>query len=274
MIQEQSTFPPTLKVQIQGTHLRRVDANRSKITDFDFNIDMTDLLPSESKICVMPLGSEHRPLGITPPDLELIHDVGSLCQKYTSDKTIAKTFKFSRKVVNLPEDKLKEMISDLIKSTAYRGEIQINFNKENEHVMVLSPCFVNKYRTAGFLWLVYLVSFILFIVWLFKWRWYLLVGSILAFLFTHPLLGAATHNYALLEAEYEFPPEHEDQFVEYWKENIKRAVLSKENSGPEKVPLDQKFRKRTAEILASTSHLTPGTETDRIRYGVWGNDDA
>lgn len=247
MIKEQSTVPPNLVVRMLGTHVVKSD-KITTITDFDFTVDMTSLVPFESKICNVSHIWEHRG---AQPDPQSEVDVNYWCRKYTSTEAIAKKFTFTRKIVDYEqsETKLKELLTDLIQNTNYRGRIEIIFERENTSIIVIAPSSLNRLREN-------------------KWFTFFLVLTCL-WILTWPLFELMTTHYHVLQAEFQVLAGFKEQAFESWKEDIKRAVL-----GKEKKSLDLEFRRRTAEILAGAAHLLPGTETDRIRYGVWGGDEV
>lgn len=219
MLKEQCSFPPTFIVRISGTrHAARDDSNATTMTDFDIIIDMTYLLPPKPRIRATTEASnnEYR----LSSDIERGYDASLFwCERYTSDRSIAKRFKFTRRVY-FDQKKLEERILSLVQHMKYAGVVQVSYSIEDKNIVILSPGLINRCRTT---WQIYIWFYITFL-WIFTW----------------PLLLWITADYEVLTAQYHAPHNSEDDFFEFWKDSIKGAILRKK-----KGLLYQEFRRRT-----------------------------
>lgn len=257
MIKEQSNYPPTYTLRVQGTHTesRKTRDNKKEsqtVTDFDVKLDMTHLL-----MCPNPI---HRTNPSPCPDchhLKLLQDgekgyrgnvlqstsphhedLSSWCAAFVTSVPKTKTFTLTRTVTAHNTSVLSAAITQLVGSTSYRGNLQISFPITNSKITVYSSSRLNALRFNKWIcWFFYLTF-----LWLFSW----------------PVLWLVTKNYAPVTAEFSYRKPHggplvksETAFFEDWKLSLRRAVLARHQGW-----IDAAYRAETAQMGCETGGLT------------------
>lgn len=186
-----SAVPPKPAVRTQGWHYetlhRKEKKETERVVDFDITLYLTDYLPSakyvDGQMAAQELWRPHvafdgdrvhrgswrktRAQGYKP-DVEAgsepRKDLLYWCKDYCESKAKLKIFRVTRNVIGLDEVYLRERIEHHIRSTNYRGHIQISFPIEEKHVDIYSPHIVNKWRISWVRYIFYL-TFLWIITW-------------------------------------------------------------------------------------------------------------
>ncbi|KAK4539653.1 hypothetical protein LTR36_010479 [Oleoguttula mirabilis] len=183
--------PPKPAVRMRGWHYQTVHRKEKKeterVVDFDIMLYLTAYLPTArpadelvveeggwrpriaaNSDCVhrggwrktraegykqdIEVGSEPRP--------DLVH----WCKDYCDSKATLKIFRVTRDVSGVDHDYLRAQIEPLIRSTNYRGHIDISFPIEEKHVDIYNPHIINKWRISWVRYIFY-VTFLWLITW-------------------------------------------------------------------------------------------------------------
>ncbi|KAF9874875.1 hypothetical protein CkaCkLH20_07569 [Colletotrichum karsti] len=244
-------LPPRPYVRVRGTHSesvrKRDDKTENKtVVDFDLRLDLTPFLYRDIQArqswrelrtadnfqkvrrgTVFPTrapgfgGSSAGGVveGSKPPTLR------EWCHRYCASHAGLKTFTLSRLVTGFDEDeRLKGRLEDLVRSTHYRGRIDVSFPVQDARVDVYNACRVNRWRyTTWVRWLFYLTF-----LWIFAW----------------PYLFFRTKRYEVVEAEWpfsrrkrdpqtgkvvgrEYVTVSEDQWYNMWARAIYRGIMER-----------------------------------------------
>jgi len=130
-------------------------------------------------------------------------------------------FLFTREVIGLDEMFLKENIQNLIRSTNYKGRIDIKFPIENPGVEIWSQHWINVWRNSTLICVLFYVT----MLWIFTW----------------PYLFFTTKKYAVVKAVWPFSIPTEDgghcyasmsegEWFTRWQKAIEKAVLQKKHA--------------------------------------------
>ncbi|KAI5364633.1 hypothetical protein Slin15195_G041720 [Septoria linicola] len=178
-------LPPRPMVRIQGWHWQnrqRTNKKKEKERVFDFDIvlslqpflqpgsnsdwwssytvDNSDKAHRGSFRQTRAKGYKHDiEVGEDPkPDLE------AWCREFCESSSWLKVFRISRNVAGLEIEQIKTQLETLVKSTHYRGHIDITFPIVDKNVDIYSPHWMNQARITWVRWLFYL-TFLWLITW-------------------------------------------------------------------------------------------------------------
>ena len=232
-------------VYIMGTHtetVRKGDKKEKKsITDFRIVMNLQSyLIPNFGHLNNDTLRWSHMNL-VTVENGEKTHrgtiwkqrapgfkqdiEVGSptpelkeWCHLYCASPRMLRIFRLRRVVTGFDDELLKNRIEGLIRSTNYRGHINITFPVEDKNVDIYTTNFVNKWRLKKWVCWIFYLTFL----WIFTW----------------PYLYFATKRYAVVRAEWPFSVSDahgnktyttvsEEQWFEKWHVGIRRLVLDR-----------------------------------------------
>ncbi|PNS16836.1 hypothetical protein CAC42_4800 [Sphaceloma murrayae] len=209
MIKAQSRFPPFYSLNIRGTHHQTVRSGnsdkRESVIDFDFTIDLTDLLspvigrstPFDGRLQVVPPTVRAYRGGILPsrmPNAIETHDVEhgladrqalelqSWCELFCADPARWKSFTFRRHIVGFDEERLRQLVVSAVQRTGYQGHMSVSFDETQRDIVFYSPGRINNLRT---------------IVWV-RWLFYLSFLWVLAW----PVLFLLTRKWEVVHAEF------------------------------------------------------------------------
>jgi hypothetical protein len=110
-------------------------------------------------------------------------DLMEWCEDYCNSTSALKIFRTTRDVTGLDETYLRASLEHLVRSTHYRGNIDITFPIEERHVDIYSPSIINRWRIS---WVRYI--FYLTFLWIFTW----------------PILFFATKRWNVYKVEWRF----------------------------------------------------------------------
>lgn len=138
------------------------------------------------------------------------------CHRYCASPRLLRIFRLRRVVTGFDEATLKQRLEGLVRSTNYRGHINVTFPVEDKNVDIYTCNKINKWRLTTWIQWVFYLSFL----WIFTW----------------PFLFFATKRYAVVRAEWPFSMTDgsgckvyttvsEDQWFEKWQVAIRRLVL-------------------------------------------------
>lgn len=200
-------FPPHPMIHIVGTHRetkRRGDKEERKtITDFRITLNMREYLyPTRAgtppnwrpplhtvengELAYRGGFMRSRAPGYKA-ELEVGDDKPGLmewCHRFCASGSGIKVFRLTRKVTGFDEDRVKTRLEGIIRSSNYRGHINITFPVAEEFSDFYSDGRINRMRlTTWVCWIFYLTF-----LWIFTW----------------PFLYFATKRYAVVTAEWPF----------------------------------------------------------------------
>ncbi|KAK4464330.1 hypothetical protein QBC42DRAFT_263537 [Cladorrhinum samala] len=242
-INSSASVPPRAHVRVLGTHSAMVDEGGKKkkqtVTDFDVLVEVTPYLFSDatrqrSYMEVRTVeNSEKARRGTvfkkrapeSKQDIELLEvpkpTLKEWCHRYCASSARVKCFTLQRRVLGFDEEKIRKLLTDLVRSTNYRGNVQVNLQVLDQYVTVYNDCFVNRSRlTAWIVWLCYLTF-----LWLLTW----------------PFLFFATKKFEVVTADWNFSGTDdngvkryvsisEDHWYNTWARAIHNAVMLKKQT--------------------------------------------
>ena len=239
-IQLWAQSPPRPFVRLHGTHTQRVrreGKNKDEtVTDFDVNVELTPYLYSDpvnrvswtdlrtaedwekvrrGTVLSKRASGGHRdiePGNIPKPTLS------EWCHRYCASHAGLKSFVLQRCVVGLDEERIKEKMETLVRSTNYRGRLHITFPVQDAVIRVYNSSRTNRWRLTA--WIYWLCIFTLM------------------FIFTWPYLFLRTKRFEVVFADWsystvggsgrrEYVSISEDRFYNLWGRAIGRAVVEK-----------------------------------------------
>ncbi|KAK7432085.1 hypothetical protein QQZ08_001375 [Neonectria magnoliae] len=200
-------LPPSPYIHIVGTHKetkRDKDgkSSREDVTDFRIMVSLQNYLwpnfdpngPNEMNLTTSESGEKtyrgtvlkKRATGVKG-DIEVGHakpDLKEWCHRYCAKATATKVFRLSRTVTGLDEKLFRSRLMGLIRSTNYKGHLDIEFPVADRAVDIFSSSRLNTWRlTTWVRWLFYLTF-----LWIFSW----------------PILFFTTKRYHVVRAEWPF----------------------------------------------------------------------
>lgn len=233
-------LPPRPLVRIQGHHKQTVRGKDGKsetknICDFNITLELTHLLYSDINArqpfgrCVGTAGNFEKVrrgtvyatrapgYGGSGAAEEGTPDVADWCQRFCSSKAGLKTFAFERHVSGWDFNLIKTKITSLIRSTNYRGRVEVDFPVQNARCEVWNESRTNRWRLT---------------------RWiYLLFCFTLLFLFTWPYLFFRTKKWEVVSADWAmsrcengrkvYASMSEERWYNTWARCISKAVLER-----------------------------------------------
>ncbi|KAF2746562.1 hypothetical protein M011DRAFT_445497 [Sporormia fimetaria CBS 119925] len=281
-IRQLAQQPPDPLIYILGRHTetrRDKDGKKQKheVTDFRLVIHMRDYLsaredthtehPSPMRLVSVEnsekthRGSFRRTRGPgSTQDVEIAAtpapSLTEWCHRFCASSSPNRVFRLRHEVHGLNTEYLRARIEGLIRSTQYRGKVDIYFPTEDANIDIYTSTRINQWRQKTWLrWLFYL-SFL----WIFTW----------------PYLYFATKRWAVVRAEWIFSQEDEttggkkyatvseEEWFERWHVAIRRYVL-------EGFEGDASYERMQGVINRPADPPTPGAS---IRTGNVGMDNA
>ncbi|CAK3789044.1 Hypothetical predicted protein [Lecanosticta acicola] len=91
-------------------------------------------------------------------------DLKHWCQEFGEDRSWLKIFRVERRLLGLNEQEIREGLEDLVRSTHYRGHLDISFPVGDRNVDIYSPHWINRARISWVRWIFYL-TFLWIITW-------------------------------------------------------------------------------------------------------------
>ncbi|KPM41475.1 hypothetical protein AK830_g5093 [Neonectria ditissima] len=211
-------LPPSPYIHIVGTHKeakRDKDgkSRREEVTDFRILVSLRNYLwpnfahngPNDMNLTTSEAGEKtyrgtvlkKRAPGVKG-DIEVGHAKPHLkewCHRYCAKATATKVFRLSRTVTGLDEEFIQFRLEGLIRSTNYKGHIDIEFPVADRAVDIYSSSRLNTWRLTGWIcWLFYLTF-----LWIFSW----------------PILFFTTKRYHVVRAEWPFSQTNADGSKRY-----------------------------------------------------------
>lgn len=236
-----ATRPPRPYVKVRGTHkaTRKKSDGKSEtetITDFDVAVDLTPYLYSDAQyrkswaqLRTVDNGEEVRrgtvlrkratgsqqdiEVGGSPkPTLE------EWCHRYCASHAGLKSFLLKREMTGFDFPSVKEKLHSLVRSTNYRGHLEIYLETKDGMAEVFNDAKINRWRLIGWLRFAFIIT--------------------LMFIFAWPYLFFRTKRWEVAVAEWpfsrmadgsnrEYVSISEDQWYNMWGRAIIKAVLEK-----------------------------------------------
>jgi hypothetical protein len=238
MIREQSFYPPTYFVDLNGTHTETVrngnKETKNKITDFHIRINITHLLTpgigmGGAYIELLPdnkrgyrgtrIPSLKPTVGISDVENQP-EELKSWCEAFVNNPAGVKSFTLKREITNHDTKKLEQLLRSALAETNYRGHLGISFPVIHKRVVVYSPGKINEWRITTWIRWVFYLTFL----WIFAW----------------PVLFFLTHKYEVVKVVYPYANvpvddggnrqcqvQSEVDWYHRWESAIKRAALAR-----------------------------------------------
>lgn len=248
--------PPRPFIQILGTHQaskKKSDGKSETVreTDFDITVELTPYLYSNAQYgkswtqlrTVDNAEKVHRGTSLrkrapgSKQDLEVggapKPSLEEWCHRFCASHAGLKCFALRREMTGFDFAKVKEELHALVRSTNYRGNLQITLGSRDAVVEIYNEARINRWRLIGWL------RFLFFIT--------------LTFLFAWPYLFFRTKRWEVAVAEWpfsrmaegsarEYVSINEAQWYNLWGRAIIKAVLEKRQT-----TLDQADLRRSQE---------------------------
>ena len=252
MLKEQAKYPPKYTARILGTHTEARRSERTevyRVTDFDVRLDMTHLLvpspdASHSRLCQdfdipLPQIKAYRGHRVkTDCSQESAPDAEAYIHSYITSSFPVRSFTLNRRILHHDSAALEALITALVRSTNYRGDLRVTFPITHSRVTVYSPSWQNHYREKLWLRWIFYLSFL----WVISW----------------PYLWFMTRRWEVVTAEFRCStaPECENKqditksgesFVKEWETSIRRAVLEMKQGS-----IDEEYKLKTEEAKAKS----------------------
>ncbi|KAK4495355.1 hypothetical protein PRZ48_013686 [Zasmidium cellare] len=296
-----SLLPPKPFVRIQGWHFetRKKDNKKEqeRVYDFDIVFNMQAHLPTPQRASEgfwarnIATNGDKRHRGTVfkvrakgyKQDIEVgeedAPDLKAWCEDFCNSKSMLKVFRFTRNVEGMDTNQIREKIDSLVRSTHYRGHIDITFPVADRHIDIYNPHWINSARISWVRWIFYL-SFLWIITW--------------------PILFFMTKWWTVCDVEFRFSRFDSEGFKKYATINeetwvnergnlIRSLVLEKFHGDGTGMPLDvdvrERMRRRSGEVPqtgnrnvdAAVNFIQGGvsawnTLNGRSNEGGWGAD--
>ncbi|KAI9766413.1 MAG: hypothetical protein M1840_006519 [Geoglossum simile] len=265
---QQNEIPPKPIVRLKGTHRERRE-QRGKdnqyevvtVTDFDVHLDLSPYIARR-----LNLGSGEQDwkfLSVVENDVKAYRGgriksvdlgyrdglttyaaphLGDWTKRYCEDPHTLKSFTFSKEVSNLDTDRLRSLLGDLIESTNYLGDYQISFITAHSRIQILSPHWVNQWRTKTWVrWLFYLSM-----LWIFTW-------PVLWFLTRRYEVVMSAWPYALIDEQgvKRYAVASEDEWYRQHLDCVRKCLLMRRQGWA-----------TNEDLRLLESDVSPGTTTD------------
>jgi hypothetical protein len=233
---------PRPMIRIHGYHNETVrEKNRTetkRVTDFDVHVDLRPYLFSNpltgaswgSLRTVENYEKARRGTvfrttapGFRGPTAEYIPppSLTEWCHRYCASSAALKCFTLRRRMTGFDKAHMIDLLSSLVRSTNYRGKIDISFPTQGEYVYVMNDCWINRWRATTWIRWIFYLTFLWIITW--------------------PVLFFSTKKYEVAEAQWPFSVRvdegqvearkyvslSEDQLYNVWARAIRRAVLGR-----------------------------------------------
>ncbi|KAL1607187.1 hypothetical protein SLS59_002891 [Nothophoma quercina] len=139
------------------------------------------------------------------------------CHRFCASTSALRIFRLKKTVTGLDETYLRNRIEGLIRSTNYRGHINITFPVEDSNVDIYTSHRVNNWRNTNWICWIFYLTFL----WLITW----------------PILFLCTKRYSVVRAEWPFSltsngrkvytTVSEEQYFDKWSTAIRRLALDR-----------------------------------------------
>lgn len=256
-IKELSIEPPRPQVRIRGVHSETKkyrehhhhhhndrqtthhDTERSEsktIVDFDISVDLTPLLYQDltrgiAWNSLTPVGNFDKvrrgtilatrapgfggagePENGTP-------DISTWCRRFCADRSGLKSFSLDKRLVGWDFAVVGDRLRSLVRSTNYRGQIDITFPTPDSRIEIWNDCKTNRWRLTRWIELTFYFTFL----WLFSWPWLYLRTKRYDTVYVEWAMSRAgpdgTVNYAAMS---------EDRWHYLWSRPIFSAIMLRE----------------------------------------------
>lgn len=205
-IRELSVEPPRPSVRIRGvhsetkkyrehhhhhhndrqTHHQEEERSESKtVVDFDIQVDLTPLLYQDlargiawNRLAPVSnfdkvrrgtvLASRAPGFGGSGSVSEVgTPDISTWCRRFCADRAGLKTFSIDKRLVGWDFAVVGDRLRSLVRSTGYRGQVDVSFPTSDSRVEIWNACRTNRWRLTRWIELTFYFTFL----WLFSWPW-------------------------------------------------------------------------------------------------------
>ena len=186
--------PPNQVVKIHGYHSSTTYRNNKKeterVVDFDIKLSMQAYLPlggvlENGWLPKLAANRDRVYRGSWKKNVaeghkedveryEYERDLRQWCEHFCASKARLRAFRVKQDVTGLDTDYLRKNLETLIRSTNYKGHLQITFPIEGRYVDIYNPHPINEWRTNWVRYLFY-ISMLWIITWpilIFATRWW------------------------------------------------------------------------------------------------------
>lgn len=179
-----AVVPPRSRIRLVGSHQEtRYNSSSKKneehrVTDFDISFSLDSYFTRErgfwSASAAENGDNVHRgsfrktraegyrgDIEIADSEISSLQD---WCRDFCNNKSALKVFRIKREIAGFETEYLRNNLNSLIRSTQYRGHLDISFPIEEKNIDIYSPHWVNKWRLSWIRWIFYL-TFLWIIIW-------------------------------------------------------------------------------------------------------------
>lgn len=183
-----AVVPPRPHVHIRGTHqqsVRKSDGRheRSEVVDFDLHIELTHLLYDD----IQSQRPFHREV-VTAGNFEKVRrgtflatrapgyggsglaedgtpDLDDWCFRFCTSKSGLRNFVLERHIEGYDFDLLRRKLESLVRSTNYRGRLNVTFPVQNARVEIYNDCLTNSWRLTKWIQMVFVFTLLFLFAW-------------------------------------------------------------------------------------------------------------
>ncbi|KAK3346599.1 hypothetical protein B0T25DRAFT_281950 [Lasiosphaeria hispida] len=236
--------PPRPFVRLLGTHSETVDSSgkkeRKTVTDFDVQVELTPYLYSDAIRHIAPFAHMHTAeneelarrgtvFRTRAPGAKQNIEIGlpekpslaEWCHRYCASHAGLKCMTLQRRFTGFDEAFVRRRMVELVHSTNYRGNLQVQFPVKDQYVQVFNNCKINQWRLTR--WIFWLCTLTLMV------------------LFTWPYLFFRTKRFEIVQVDWAYSVDgsdgrkryasiSEERWYNMWGRAISRAVLQKRQS--------------------------------------------
>ncbi|RMZ05729.1 hypothetical protein D0860_05823 [Hortaea werneckii] len=291
-----AAVPPRPCVRITGWHFRKVERNKKteteKTVDFDILFSLERYLPqagasintrgeagkwwtqrvaTNGEKCHRGSWRKSR-APIYRQDVEVGETaepgLGDWCRDFAQSRAKLKIFRVTRDVLGLDQEDLRLRLQTVVRSTGYRGHIDVAFPIHEKHVDIYSPHWINRWRVTWWVRWLFFLTFLWIITWpiLFfmtkrwsvynvDWRW--------SWSCTEPEGSSDAYRERTFYASIT-----EKTWLEKHKGLIRALALEKYQGDATDLPLNVRRERPGNERLPSTGNANVDTAVSFVRGGV------
>jgi hypothetical protein len=225
---DETGIPPRPMLFIEGTHQVRnrngshnnnsssnASSSTSSQTDFAIYFDLSSFIQEGTQLVAAPFDAKRRRGTVLthaaePGDIEAPKSVRDWCADYIHSSSYLKEFLFRKRVVGINEQVLRTHVEAIVRSTNYRGRLDIQFPVMNRSVVLAPDNWVCRIRYGWYRWIFYLTM-----LWIVIW----------------PVLWFCTLKWEVVEATFEAKQGEERAWVDRWGWVLGKVVRQRRQGG-------------------------------------------
>lgn len=171
---------PKPMIRLIGSHMetrqRDKKEEKERVTDFDINVPLHALLErswkrsktveSTQKTYRGGIAKRVDPrMNAHPEAAEMAPSLKEWCHRFCASSASTKTFTISRNVTGIDQSLLTQQMTEVIRRTNYRGNINITYPVRYRRTVFMSDHWINRYRHNNFIWW----TCVILQLWIFTW---------------------------------------------------------------------------------------------------------